>query len=499
MIRPRPVVLFVCKLLFLYISVFITFKVQGQLNSDITRYSTQNGLSHDGVLCITRDQDGFMWFGTFDGINRFDGHNFVIYKSRPGDSSNLSSNKIRSIVEDKDAFLWIKTYDNKIYRFDKKTEKFLAISEGPYKNLFQDLIIEEIVPDAKDGVWLLTEGQGLFHAMNDSSGIPSILHYAKNKPAPFKINGNVVRFLSKEGNRIWIGTEAGLNCLQRSKNNRYVVVKFKKEVTEVMSSSSFTCAAQNKQFLFFCTENGKLLSYNLTTKEFKLNVLHPGTRLNGICTSTSGLLYISTTGKGLITLNPLTGKLSYSGLEANDTYFSLYEDKAGQVWIEPQKNGILKYNPQTGSYKHFAQKKDIISTSRDYQVVTDANGTLWVSMKGGGFGFYNPSSDEIDYFYDQPGTVDQKFSNIVTSLLADKTGVLWLSAKDGGINKVVSITDKFNHRRLISKPQIRSENHVRAMLRDSKNRLWICTKDGKIYIYKDGRAVSLFAAAGNGF
>lgn len=63
-----------------------------------------------------------MWFGTFDGINRFDGHNFVVYKSHPGDSPVLRSNKIRNIVEDKAGYLWIQTFDYKMYRFNKKTK-----------------------------------------------------------------------------------------------------------------------------------------------------------------------------------------------------------------------------------------------------------------------------------------------------------------------------------------------------------------------------------------
>ncbi|WEK20146.1 MAG: two-component regulator propeller domain-containing protein [Candidatus Pedobacter colombiensis] len=463
-----------------------------QLNSNITRYTTRDGLSHDGVLCITRDRDGFMWFGTFDGINRFDGHDFVVYKSRPGDSSNLSSNKIRSIVEDKAAFLWVKTYDNKVYRFNKKTEQFLAISDGSYKHLFKDLVIDRIIPDTEDGVWLLTENQGLLHAMNNFSGKPEINYYAKRRTSSFNINGNTVKFLQREGNRIWIGTEGGLNCLQPNKDKKYIVVKFSPVVTKFLSANSFTCSAKNKDFLFFGTTDGNLVTYHIKKKVFSIRPLGKDTKLNAICSSRRPLLYISTTGRGLVTLDLKTFKCTYSGLGANDTYLSLYEDKDGQVWIEPEKNGVLKYNPHTGIYKHFIQKKDVISASRDYQVVTDANGILWTSMKGGGFGYYNPVSDDIAYFYDEPGTKDQKFSNIITSLLIDKTGVLWLSAKDGGVNKVVPITDKFNYRRLVGKPENRSENNVRAMMKDSRGRLWICTKDAMVYVYENNKPASVF-------
>src|SRR3712207_2733165 len=79
--------------------------VFAQIKSTITRYSTEDGLSHDGVLCILKDKEGFMWFGTWDGINKFDGQRFTSYKSFPGDSSILKNNKIRTLIEDKAGFL----------------------------------------------------------------------------------------------------------------------------------------------------------------------------------------------------------------------------------------------------------------------------------------------------------------------------------------------------------------------------------------------------------
>lgn len=462
-----------------------------QLNSNITRYSTRDGLSHDGILCITRDRDGFIWFGTFDGINRFDGHNFIVYKSRPGDNSNLNNNKIRSIVEDKDSYLWIKTYDNKVYRFDKKTEQFLAISDGTYKYLFKDVVVDKIVPDEENGVWLLSENQGVLYARNNSLGEPVISYYHKERQEPFQLNGNSVKFLHREGKNVWIGTEGGLNCLQLDKNNKYQTVQFNAPVSSFLSGYSFNCVAQNEDFLFFGTTDGNLISYHIKKKVFSVKNICKGIKLNAISSSSQSLLYISTSGKGLVTLDLTTLKYSYSGLTPHDIYLSLYEDKAGQLWIEPEQNGVIKYNPQTGVYKHFTQKKDANSFSRDYQVVTDVNGTLWTSMKGGGFGYYNPVSDDIAYFYNEPGTKDHKFSNTITSLLVDKTGVLWLSTKDGGVNKIVPITDKFNYRRLVGDAQSLSENSVRAMMKDSKGRLWICTRDGKVHVYENDKLVNV--------
>ncbi|WP_432713580.1 hybrid sensor histidine kinase/response regulator, partial [Pedobacter sp.] len=189
--------------------------------------------------------------------------------------------------------------------------------------------------------------------------------------------------------------------------------------------------------------------------------------------------------------DPQSSKFKFQGLSPTDTYHSLYEDGSGQIWIEPEAKGIVKYNPQNKKFKSFLQQQDIESASRDFQVLSDLNGTVWMSLKGGGFGYYNPLTDHVDYFHDQPGVADQQFSNIITSLFIDPSGVMWLSGKDGGINKVIPLTDRFNFRQPVKVPHNRAENDVRAMMKDVKGRLWICTKAGKVYIYDKGKPVQV--------
>lgn len=479
-----------------FLSLFLVcsfFSLKAQLNASITQYSTADGLSHAGVLCMLKDRDGFMWFGTFDGINRFDGHNFVTYKSKPGDNSNLKSNKIRNIVEDKQGYLWVETYDSKIYRFDKKTEQFTPVSEGKFKNLFSDqLVINRIVADDKNGVWLMSENHGLFYASEDDVKQPTVVHYLKGKNKSISLAGNIIQFFQKDNlGNIWIGTEGGLNCL-RNKNNVYEVTKFNQQDTKLLTSVSFTAVGESNKQLYFGTANGQLLTYDVNRKTFAVKQIAPNTSLNAICYANSGLLYISTSNRGLLIYNPHTSNLRLPTQNTNAHYLSLYEDKMGQIWIEPTETGIIKYNPKTGLFKQFFQKVDLASSSRGYEVLTDVNGVLWARMKGGGFGYYNPIADELNYFYDKPGSVDQKFSNIINSFFSDNTGVLWLCARDGGINKIVLLKDKFNYRKLTNNPQARGENEVRATMKDSKDRLWICTKDGKIHVFENGKEISLF-------
>ena len=94
----------------------------------IEHYSTEDGLSHDIITCFFKDREGFMWFGTWNGINRFDGQRFVTYKSSPGDLSYLKSSRIDQIVEDDFLQLWLQAYDGQVYRFNKRTQQLLPLS-----------------------------------------------------------------------------------------------------------------------------------------------------------------------------------------------------------------------------------------------------------------------------------------------------------------------------------------------------------------------------------
>lgn len=116
----------------LHVVVFILVEVvsaSGQPKYKVEFYTTEQGLSHQAVTTLLKDREGFMWFGTWDGINRFDGHSFLAHKSSPGDLSQLGNDRIDQTVEDQSGHLWIQAYDKQIYRFDKRTEQFEALSK----------------------------------------------------------------------------------------------------------------------------------------------------------------------------------------------------------------------------------------------------------------------------------------------------------------------------------------------------------------------------------
>lgn len=462
--------------------------VSSQIKSKLEKFSTKDGLSHDGVLGITKDSEGFMWFGTSDGVNRFDGQTFKTYKGRPGDSSNFKNNKIRNLIEDKSGYLWVTTFDHLVYRFDKKNEKFLSVL-ATNKGL-ESILVSRVIPVSTGDSWLLTANQGLICAVNvQSSPIPQLHHYSLEAGGDFKIPSNTINFLFEDtSGKSWIGTTNGLVCMVKSKTG-YRKILFKNKQQVLAPGTSFTCAKENKGVIYFGTSNGSLASYNIKSGAFYEMMLSPGTNINSVNVSRAGLIYASTSGKGLIVVNLQNKNISQVSIPDGNTGYSIFEDRTGLIWVEPKNSGIIRYNPKNKTVKHFTQEKDanVLSPDKNYAAFEDINGILWLSLKGVGFGYYNAAADKVEYFHNRPGSEKQQFSNIITALYSDPAGILWLGTNDGGINKITFPDNSFNQKLLVENSKNKSENAVRALYEDKIGRLWLGTRAGRLYVFKDGK------------
>jgi signal transduction histidine kinase/ligand-binding sensor domain-containing protein/AraC-like DNA-binding protein/ActR/RegA family two-component response regulator len=478
----------------IYFILFITLfanTVKGQLQCNIKHYSTEDGLSHDRVTCMIKDKDGFMWFGTWDGINRFDGHNFITFKSYAGDKSDLKNNRINDIVEDKYGYLWLRAYDKQVYRFDKKTNTFLGLSKILKKDKTNKFAFDKIISSKIGPVWLFTKDQGAFVIPKPGEAVPNYIRYSKDLAGDFQLPSNQFNFFTEdEQNSIWIGTPNGLCHLVPGKSGNY-----RKDLLNIgiCKEFNFTAMTEDNTQILFTTGEGYLVSYDKISHRFVSKKIITDQKLNGVFISKKrNVIYCSTSGGKLLTLNGINWSVQSSGMVDGNPLFSIYEDKSGLVWIEPERHGVVKYDPQTGLFKCFAQKNEanFNNDASNYHVFEDAQNTVWVNMKGGGFGFYNYAKDAVDYFYDEPNIINHRFSNMVSYEYYDDAGILWLSTDDRGVEKIVFHENDFHQKNLVENSFMKPDNEVRAVYNDRENRLWLATKGDKLYIYKNGKKIN---------
>ncbi|WP_158651404.1 hybrid sensor histidine kinase/response regulator transcription factor [Pseudotamlana carrageenivorans] len=469
----------------LFLLIRISF-INGQIKCKIEKYTTEDGLSHNGIRDIMKSKDGFMWFATWDGINRFDGTNFVTYKAKPGDGSTLGNNRIDMLEEDSSGNLWLIAYDEQIYRFEKSKEKFLSIAEiiGTNKITF-----DRIVPTKSGNVWLISENRGLFLAEENTESSIQISHYSKDSINGNAISSNYINFVYEyKKDSVWVGSRKGLDVLTKSE-------PYKFSSANIINGQNVRSFAETEEAIWFGTGEGHLVKWDKRTMVSQTTQL-TNSIINAIEVSkiSPDILYLTTAGGEFLTYNIITEKIGGRLKLSEKALHSIFEDKEGLIWVEPHKHGVFMVDPKSFKFSFFSQQNDasFLLIEQTYSVLEDLFGRVWVRLKGGGFGYYDQEKSAFEYFYNKPGDPNQKFSNIVSCMYLDNTcGGLWLSTKDRSINKIIFQKGSFEQQLVIPETKNKSENEIRALLTDSQKRVWIASKARKLHVFSGKKKVNL--------
>ena len=169
------------------LTLLLFFHAKSQPNCIFTHYSSENGLSQNSIMSMVQDHNGVLWFSTWDGINRFNGYDFKVYKARQGNKITMTNNRVDLLEVDPYNYIWLQTYDYRVYRFDQRTEKFEQIpAEGEEEGMRFSSI--KILPDSV--IWLLSENEGAVRV--------------KTNPKDYSITTQVYATHSRGGNSVHI-------------------------------------------------------------------------------------------------------------------------------------------------------------------------------------------------------------------------------------------------------------------------------------------------------
>ena len=457
---------------------------QSEIPAKIEHYSTEDGLSHDVISTMFKDREGYMWFGTWGGLNRFDGVHFYSFKSVAGDSSQIGNNRIDHIDEDGSGQLWIKAYDGQIYRFNKATEKFKSLAV--ILKLSPKISFERVLLIDNREMWVEVSGGGIIY-IPDVDEIPNQYTWFKStSKAENRLPSDKITFLLKDHRgQIWIGTNKRLVHLVQAAHNKYIISNNGIQKTAGLSFSSFVEASDD---IYFGTEEGVLWNLKKKTNLLTSMQLEAG-RLNNILISNDATkLYVTTASGNLIVINRQNLAQSRYHSPNNAALHSMFEDKKGNIWIEPDKKGVLRFDKK-GYFEAYSQNNDSknINAGNHFKVFEDKNGVVWCVLRDGGFGYYDSNSNSLRYFHNEPGGKDHAFSNLVTVAYCDPTGVMWLHTDEHGIEKVIIQPRTFEQHLVKESTFFQSDNEIRSLCVDRMNRVWICSKAGKVYWLSNGK------------
>ncbi|WP_340200088.1 two-component regulator propeller domain-containing protein [Ascidiimonas sp. W6] len=420
------------------------FNLQAQsFYTDYRKLSTENGLSHNYVTSLIQSRDGIIWVGTINGLNKFDGYNFTVYKSNPKDSTSISNNSITALGQESNGLIWISTDGGGISRFDPNTDKFKQYVQKPNDsskithNHYYTLFV-----DSKDRVWAGNwDGLDLYNPELDI--FERILSSEE-----FDYAYGIYSIVEDKKNRLWLGTDS--NGLQRyNPETKKVEAVFK---YDYKNSSSISADFVNYIFID-SKENIWILHGNDTAS--KIDRVNPN--------------------------NGLVDTFDFSSQGYKDLCTGLFEDKNNNIWVLFETSGIKQLNTSTGLLESLDKKLPIIQ-ERITEVFKDRDGSLWLGTEEG-ITYFSSKLKSFEFWPNMP-VYPSDTKKPVDGILESKNGDIWFVNESYGIRKLNPKTNKIEtfpklHEFLEKKG---SKIEVSDVMEDSLGNIWFTYSYGFIKI-----------------
>ena len=509
---------------------FLSFLIADYNFENIT---VRDGLSDDQCLSISSDKSGFIWIGTNEGLNRFDGYSPKIYRSNPFDSTALSGNKIFDTFTDRDGALWIST--------DKSVDKYLHGSNS-FKRFFTGTSPTYITEDNNENIWVATLSNGLFR-INKKNNKVSNFKFSPLDPTSISSNQFIhtqnTSIIVDNNDNLWIATQNGLNFFD-SKSGIFKRFYSKKNDLSTISSNIINTIYFDGQFVWVGSSKGldkiDINNFSVSRESKKnwnsmLGLYH----VNQIIPFKSGVpmngFWIATIG-GLIYYDKNMG--TYQDIVHPDIFgryvSKVYINKDGDLWLYiPQSGGIIKFKTTNfylmyGFYdpvKDFSHIKSLIGESNSLlsdninDIFFDSNGTSWFATNKGvsklkssndvfklntsvsnahsisiardntlwfshddGLTAQNNQGQEINYI-SNPTDANSLLTNETEKILVTNKGLIWAASKYGGVTLLDPVNNKFKRYESdnsIDNPLIHGK--INTIYEDINGSIWFSSNNG---------------------
>ncbi len=456
------------------------------------RISLEQGLSQISVHCIIQDSQGFMWFGTQDGLNKYNGYDFEVYKPIPGDPHSLSDNYITVLYQDSSGMLWIGTENGGINKFDRETGQFTHYVYNPYDPYSLSNNTIRAIYEDRDGVlWVGTEGGGL---NKFSQEIEIFTRYQTDSKNPYSLSNNTVRAIHQDQEGVlWVGTDDGLNRFD-SQKEEFSHYKTNPDDPYSLSSNAIEVIYQDQSgMLWIGTLGGGLNKLERATGRF----IRYRTNYNSYSLSNNYVRVIYQDREGALWVGTDAGLNQFdrknerfvryyhdvtdSHSLSNDNIRSIYEDESGVLWIGTSGGGINKFDRATERFAHY--KADFFSGLSSnfvrafYQDPDDEN-VLWIGSTGGGLDRFDREKGGITTYKPNVHTIYSISDDTINSICADQTGDLWIGTENG-LNRFDRSTGYFtSYQHDPDDPHSLSDNTVLTVYQDREGVLWVGTRHG---------------------
>nr|WP_294925081.1 two-component regulator propeller domain-containing protein [uncultured Flavobacterium sp.] len=481
-------------LLFLMLLVYFTAKPQVAGTSvskykhekyDIGYIGIKNGLANNAVTAVYKDKRGLMWFGTYDGISRYDGYNFLNFRNEPHDVNSLINNRIVSICGTQNE-IWIGTkggisiYNYRSNRFNTKN----YINAKTSKSEPIDFVVNEI-RDYKSSMYIATAGSGLLYCAEKQEKTIQIPLYLKGK---LHWDYHVQGMDFDRSGKLWCSVPgAGLVTMDPSSKKLSVVY------SDIVGGG---CVLYDKFSNVWVGVEGRLLKYNVLNKTHHVytnqEIQYPISDL--MCKPDKKELWIATDGNGIVkynydldTFSLLTESLNEKKLNSN-AISSLCLDSKKRVWVGTLRGGVNKIEERKSPFTTISKNEKIKNTLPSDFILSFSehdSDHLWIGTDGGGASLWNRKNNTFTNYSYNSNNPNSLSNNFVSAIVKDKKGT-WFGTYGGGISFFNSQTHHFKRYALYSPKFRANQKNIWVLFRAKNNVLWAASPDEEgLYRYNE--------------
>lgn len=459
--------------------------------------TVEDGLSQSGVLSITQDSLGFMWFGTRDGLNKYDTQKFEIFKNSSKDPNSISTGlNIYALYTDSKGRLWIGT-SNGLNLYQPETNDFKRfLHNNNQKYSISNNVIHAICEDKSGAIWIATD-----HGLNKLIGPERFETHLL--PSEKKEDNNIKAIFCDDLNNFWLGTNNSfIKMFYKGGQYHFKNYNSNKEYSTALRNDEISSITQDQhKNVWIGTRHSGIYCFNEQLDKFT-NYTHQDGNPNTVLSNTIRKLLISKDGKLWITtikgisIYDLTTNFfqhydhdpdDYKSLNQNSCY-DIYQDKAGSIWIGTFFGGAnVLYATTTPFEIHQHQSfKNSISGNIISKIAEDKNHNLWIGTEGEGLNYYNPATNMYTHYANNVNSPFSLSSNLVKAISIEKSGRVWIGTTEGGLDYIEPNSERFIHYQPNPKKldDLFSTN-IFTLLHDSQGRFWVGTSKNGLFLYND--------------
>ncbi len=468
------------------------------LRSQPVHFETIAGeeLTNETIVCMLKDRRGFMWFGTYEGIVRYDGYSFKTFRAPVGSPPLARDHLIYAMLEDKAGYIWIGSVGNGLDRFDPVSKSFRQYRhDSTNQASIGHNDIYALHEDRYGQLWVGTRA-GL-DRYDPAADRFIHVHPSHREGAPHS-SDQVTAIYEQPGSQasLWVGTWGDGFFKYDVQRNSFVHFRKDQKLRSSLSDNFvrfFYQLSGQPEILWIGTNGGGLNAFDTRTNSFSVFYNHPLNRssissnaVRCMLQDRAGNAWIGTTGGGLNLFDPSTELFKafrnrpgdYRTICSNDI-ISLFEDETGILWAGT-RNGLARFVPpqeQFTLYQSDPNERNSLSDNFLYSLCEDRNGILWISS-GGGLNRFDPRTQSFTSFRQEPGNPGSLANNFVRSIYEDKAGRLWVGNTEGALHLFDRNTGQATRISVRKENSPANEWAIRAIRETKDGTLWVGTSGG---------------------